>query len=716
VNVGGIFINGPDGGNYTVTQPTSLTASISKATASVTPLAAAKTYGAPDPVLLGNLSGFVGSDNITATHSRTAGETVAGSPYKISATLSPAAALDNYDITYGTAALTITKATASVTPNTATKVFGTPDPPLTGTLSGFLPADNVTAAYARTTGETVAGSPYTISATLSPLGVLPNYKVTYNTANFTITTNTSTTVLATSSASSVFGQSVTFTATVTGSGGTPTGTITFKDGTTSLGTGTLNGSGVATLSTSALTVGTHSIKAEYGGDANFAGSASNVLSQIVNAPRYTLTVNGIHGSVAKAPDQTDYASGDLVTLTASAEAGYHFVNWSGDVTGTTNPVSVTMDANKNITANFVGNSAPQVEAISAPLDPVLINTEISASASLTDSDPGDTHTAIWSWGDGLNTPGLVTANVVTGTHMYAAAGVYTIKLTVTDGYGASGENSFQYIVVNNPDAGSVTGNGWISSPAGAYVGDPTETGKIKIGFVAKYRGRRDELEGKAEFNLKSEKMKFKCTAYDWLVISGDLAVAQGVGTINGSGNYGFLIVATDGKISGDKIDRFRLKIWDKNNSNSVVYDNQPGAKDTDRPTAVLGGGKIDIHEPKDGHESKDGTSTLSAGTSVPQEILDKIAIAPPTEYELHNAYPNPFNPSTTIKFDLPEASKVRLVVYDMLGREVAVLADGERPAGQYNIRFDASRLSSGMYVYRLQTSNYTQTKKVVLMK
>ena len=124
---------------------------------------------------------------MTAAYSRTAGETVAGSPYTISATLSPAGVLGNYTITYSTANFTITKATASVTPNAASKTYGTADPSFTGTLSGFLAADGVTAAYSRTAGETVAGSPYTVSATLSPAGVLGNYTITYNTANFTIT-------------------------------------------------------------------------------------------------------------------------------------------------------------------------------------------------------------------------------------------------------------------------------------------------------------------------------------------------------------------------------------------------------------------------------------------------------------------------------------------------------------------------------------------------
>src|SRR5205814_10249302 len=81
---------------------------------------------------------------------------------------------------------------------------------------------------------------------------------------------------------SALGQAVTFTATVTSSAtGTPTGTVTFQDGASALGTGTLSG-GTATFTTSGLTAGTHSITAIYGGDANFAGSTSPVLTQTVN--------------------------------------------------------------------------------------------------------------------------------------------------------------------------------------------------------------------------------------------------------------------------------------------------------------------------------------------------------------------------------------------------------------------------------------------------
>src|SRR5207248_3035754 len=172
-------------GNYNITYNTA-DFTIEKKDASVTPNAANKIYGSADPAFTGTLVGFLAADNVTTTYSRTAGESVAGSPYKISATLSPTGVLGNYNITYNIADFNIEKKDASVTPNAANKTYGNADPTFTGTLVGFLTADGVTASYSRTAGETVAGSPYTISATLAPAGVLGNYNITYNTAEFTI--------------------------------------------------------------------------------------------------------------------------------------------------------------------------------------------------------------------------------------------------------------------------------------------------------------------------------------------------------------------------------------------------------------------------------------------------------------------------------------------------------------------------------------------------
>ena len=85
-------------------------------------------------------------------------------------------------------------------------------------------------------------------------------------------------------------------------------------------------------------------------------------------------------------------------------------------------------------------------------------------------------------------------------------------------------------------------------------------------------------------------------------------------------------------------------------------------------------------------------------------------------YGLSNNYPNPFNPSTKITYSIPERSNVSLKVFDLLGSLVAELANGEIEAGTYDINFNASQLSSGIYFYRLQAGNFIESKKMILLK
>jgi hypothetical protein len=292
-----------------------------------------------------------------------------------------------------------------------------------------------------------------------------------------------------------------------------------------------------------------------------------------------------------------------------------------------------------------------------------------------------------------------------------------VGVTVTDACGAQAMTNFEFVVVYNPNGGFVVGGAWITSPAGAYVKNPTYVGKGYFAFVATYLGNSPVPQGITSFQLKPSLFKpsvldFKSTSYEWLVVSGALAQYKGVGKINGSGSYGFFLAVTDGNVTGgDNKDRFRIKIWDKNNGDALVYDNQPGADEDTNPVTVTDGGLIVVY-------STGGANKYMMDTapSIEKVIDEEAETVIPTEYTLYNAYPNPFNPSTTIRFDLPEATKVRLAVYDMLGREVAVLADGERPAGQYSVRFDAGKLSSGTYIYRLQTGTYVQTRKLMLVK
>lgn len=88
----------------------------------------------------------------------------------------------------------------------------------------------------------------------------------------------------------------------------------------------------------------------------------------------------------------------------------------------------------------------------------------------------------------------------------------------------------------------------------------------------------------------------------------------------------------------------------------------------------------------------------------------------PKEFSLGQNFPNPFNPSTSIQYNVKEASQVTLKVYDMIGNEVAILVNEVKPAGSYTVSFDASQLSSGVYLYKMTAGNFVQTRKLVLMK
>jgi hypothetical protein len=86
------------------------------------------------------------------------------------------------------------------------------------------------------------------------------------------------------------------------------------------------------------------------------------------------------------------------------------------------------------------------------------------------------------------------------------------------------------------------------------------------------------------------------------------------------------------------------------------------------------------------------------------------------KFILKQNYPNPFNPTTIIKYQTPELSYVTIIVYDVLGNEIAILVNEEKPAGEYEVGFDGTGLTSGIYFYQLRAGDYTETKKMILLR
>ncbi|MCA9212040.1 MAG: matrixin family metalloprotease, partial [Planctomycetales bacterium] len=257
------------------------------------------------------------------------------------------------------------------------------------------------------------------------------------------------------------------------------------------------------------------------------------------------------------------------------------------------------------------------------------------SGSFSDLGLVDTHSAVWTFThlDDQNESvtdtrtGTVSQGTGSGTvtdyFSFDAAGVYQVSLTVTDDDGGVTSSATSLFVVYDPSAGFVTGGGWIQSPVGAYTADSTLTGKANFGFNSKYKQGASVPTGNTEFQFKMADFNFKSTSYEWLVVSGAKARFRGVGTVNGTGEYGFELTAWDGNANGgDGTDRFRIKIWIANQGNGIVYDNLLGAADQDDPTAI-GGGSIVIHKKSNALLAEGGVAMHQGGSALTQTMLSQ---------------------------------------------------------------------------------------------
>ncbi|KYK29231.1 hypothetical protein AYK20_05965 [Thermoplasmatales archaeon SG8-52-1] len=244
------------------------------------------------------------------------------------------------------------------------------------------------------------------------------------------------------------------------------------------------------------------------------------------------------------------------------------------------------------------NIAPEITSLEGlSNDPISIGATVELTSDFTDPGTLDTHIAEIDWGDDTISEGIIDDYVVTSSHSYEEAGVYTVKITVTDDDGGSDVEIFQYIVVYNPDSGFVTGGGWIISPEGAYTLDTSLSGKATFGFISKYKKGQSTPSGNTEFQFHAAGMNFHSESYDWLVIAGSKAMYKGNGTINNEGNYGFKLTAIDEELTpSTDVDLFRIKIWDKDNNDEVIYDNMIGEDDDSDPTTEISGGQIKIHK------------------------------------------------------------------------------------------------------------------------
>lgn len=117
-----------------------------------------------------------------------------------------------------------------------------------------------------------------------------------------------------------------------------------------------------------------------------------------------------------------------------------------------------------------------------------------------------------------------------------------------------------------------------------------------------------------------------------------------------------------------------------------------------------------------GNSSANNIAKYSCNNMLTSIDDDKTNNVLPQQFQLSQNYPNPFNPTTTIRYDLPKEGLVRIIIYDILGREVKVLVNEEKKPGVYEFKFDGKNLASGIYFYTIRTPHYFQSKKMILMK
>jgi len=279
---------------------------------------------------------------------------------------------------------------------------------------------------------------------------------------------------------------------------------------------------------------------------------------------------------------------------------YSTNTWLDDYVGTV-AVEVTDGTLNDIaTADvIVFNVDPIILNMIGPLEPVEVGTEVHVLVDFFDGDArsgipsADNFTATFDWGDQIISEVNIPSGEMTidGCHTYSEAGVYSVPIILTDDDGGYTADEYRYIVVfepeGDPDGGFVTGGGWIDSAPGMYRPDPDLSGSANFGFVAKYKRGQQIPTGNTEFNFHVANLNFHSSEYDWLIVAGQRAKYKGNGTINGEGDYAFMLTGVDGRIDGDDDDdKFRIKIWDKE-TGEMIYNNND---DT-----ILSGGQIVIH-------------------------------------------------------------------------------------------------------------------------
>ncbi|MEW6411959.1 MAG: S8 family serine peptidase [Candidatus Zixiibacteriota bacterium] len=348
----------------------------------------------------------------------------------------------------------------------------------------------------------------------------------------------------------------------------------------------------------------------------------------------------------------------------------------------------------------------------------------------------------WDWNFGDGSAHVYTQNP---SHVYSTAGTYTVTLVAANAYGSDAEVKTGYITVTAPT----------NPPVAAFTASPTSgTAPLEVAFTDQSTGGATSWtwnfgDGSALSYVQNPTHTYASAgSYDVT-----LTVSNAYGS-DSETKYDYIVVSTAGEqtmhvhdinvwrvLIGWKCDSYvQVWIYDQNNQpveGAAVTVAVSGPVTGSGTFTTLADGSITVHTGtvtscsgdfcwevtnvvKTGYTynsaANNETKVCESGVVYKGDPTNAQQLTLPNEYGLGQNYPNPFNPTTEIFFSLPENSRVKLEVFNIRGQRVTTLADGMYTAGQHSVTWDASSVASGVYFYRLETDNFVDQKKMLLLK
>lgn len=376
----------------------------------------------------------------------------------------------------------------------------------------------------------------------------------------------------------------------------------------------------------------------------------------------------------------------------------HHIRLRAERAATGNGRIYTITVTSNDGCNVPVSATTQVMVahnITGPLtgNPFKIGSTVSFSGVFWDK-PGKTHTAKWLVDESTVANGIVAEpsgnqnGKVTGSYKFTTAGIYKLKMNVTDqtgvtSYANTNGDLDAIVVIYDPNGGYAYGGGWFPSQAGALKANVSAIGKASYGFAVNYKNAT-KPKGETQFEFKVGEFEFNALNFEYLVVAGAKAQIRGTGKIiGGQSGINFIMTVTDGALDGSGIDKIRMKIFKSNGQ--VIYDNQPGSSDADNPTTAVGTNSI----------------IFIQGTAVSQSVITQSREAVKEETSVEKlevvAYPNPSDKHFTLQVRSNDTKeKIVMQVFDQLGRSIELrnniisgstvrLGDLYRP-GSYYVR------------------------------